>query len=191
MFTSVHSRALVQFLFCATISLGVGFLVSGIDIFQPGWPSFQFVMSGIIVGVFLGATNYLTLRETFLVAAGVYILILLVDKMEEPEPRISFGVYVLVLYLGTMGGLLSNRLFPRLAVGKFVVWGALFAVLYMAYLPLLGWVLSQPPIPGYFLSNARLGAALGVAFGLANELAELGGAGRQEVKRAPREKRDY
>ena len=147
--------------------------------------SFQFLMSGVVVGV-LVATHYLWGRRWVTLAAlAAYFLILLANRIEDPQTRISFAVYVAVLYLGTTGGLFGDRLWPGLKFGKFVAWGALFGCLHLASVPFLGWALSQTPEPGMALSAARLGATIGAATGLGNDL-EFGVYGRLLLKNTPR-----
>jgi hypothetical protein len=143
----------------------------GGSVFQPELVSFQFVMSGAIAGVFVGAGILLPWRRTVRIALMIYVLVLLVNKTEVSNARASYAVYVGVLYLGTMGGLWSDRWSSRLRYGKFVIWSAWFGVLHLASVYLLGWILSQPPEPGIVLVSAQLGASIGAAVGLGNELA--------------------
>lgn len=175
-------KAAIRFLLCAGASIGLGYLLVGERIFQPELVSFQFVMSGLIVGLLVAATEWLPRRRIALVAAGVYFLILVVNKVEDPDKRVSFAVYVLVLYLGTMGGLLSNRWFPRLYFGKFVLWAALFGALHLVSVPFLGLVLAQSPDSEMMLASGQLGAAMGAAAGMGFELSQY----MEERKKAPR-----
>ena len=70
----------------------------------------------------------------------------------------------------------GDRVFPGLAVGKFVVWSALFAMAYTGAILLVGQVLSIPVDTEITLQGARMGAMQGAGIGLGYELSTLIGA---------------
>ncbi len=186
MFEDKYSRSVVQFLCCSAGSIIPGVLLFRGSLFQPDWNIFQFLASGALVGLFVASRNFLPLRQSGLVAAGIYFLILLVKKAEDPDLRIFYAVFVGGIYLATTGALLSDRVFPRMVFGKFIVWAALFGLLYLIAAPLLSWAMSRPLNVGDALHNARMGAMLGGATGFGYEIAVLAGAGRLDEEKAPR-----
>ena len=111
-----------------------------------------------------------------MVVVAVFLALVAQTNSDTPARLIRDAFWVAALFLATRAGVAGDRVFPGLAVGKFVVWSALFATAYTGAILLVGQVLSIPVDTEITLQGARMGAMQGAGIGLGYELSTLLGA---------------
>ena len=169
-----HARpALLQFTMCLLGSIAAGYAYFGPQIFDHHLTYFQFILFGAVAGFFVAVWPLVSAR--WLLALGVlaYFGFVIQANSTTPVRLIRDAVWILSVMTAVRIGLLGDRFFPSLKVGKFVLWAAIFAVTHTCALYVLGVIQSVTVNPEFYLMNARIGALAGAGVGLGRELAAV------------------
>ena len=178
-------RAMLAFLLCSLGSMGVGYVVYGAKIFRPELVLSQFVISGLVVGVFV-ANFIATVRPwSLLVIAAAYLLLVLKTWSLDLGLTFRFAMYIGTLFLATWASLANSQKFPRPVLGKFLLWAAIFGALHLVSTQILSLAMSTPAMPGLVNYSGRLGAWIGAGAGLGYELSTLIGSRCRFLKSPP------
>ncbi len=165
--------AALKLVLCTLGSVGFGFAYFGHQIFNHELTYFQFVYFGVVAGVFVAVLP--TAKSRWLVLMGAFAMLGLALNANSNTPMrlIRDVVGVLSVFVAVRLGLGAGRMFPALYVGKFVVWGAIFAVTHVCAFLFLVLIKTQSieANPEFVIMVARIGALLGAGVGLGYELA--------------------
>jgi hypothetical protein len=165
--------ALLQFTMCLLGSIGAGYAYFGHQIFDHQLTYFQFVLFGAVAGLFVAVWPLISARWLLVLGVLAYFGFIIQANSTTPVRLIRDAVWILSVMAAVWIGLLLDRVFPFLKVGKFVVWAAIFAVSHTCALFVLGVIQSVTVNPEFYLMNARIGALAGAGVGLGHELAAV------------------
>ncbi len=163
--------ALLRFTLCLLGSIAVGYVYFGHQIFDHHLTYFQFISFGVIAATFVAAWPLVGTRWLILIGVLAYLGLVIQAQSDTPVRLIRDAIWVVSVIAAVRIGLLGDRVFPSLKVGKFVVWAAIFAVTHTCALFLLSVIQSVTVNPEFYLMNARIGALAGAGVGLGRELA--------------------
>lgn len=176
--------AALQVVLCTWGSIGFGYAYVGPLVFDRHLTYFQFVAFGLVAGVFVAAWPLLRPAWLALLAVVAFLALTITAQSDTPARHVRDAVGVLSLIGAVKVSLLNNRIFRTLAVGKFVVWAAVFAITHVCAVLVLSVLLSVPIGPGLLPNVARIGALIGAGVGFGYELAVvIGGRRRFPAKR--------
>lgn len=168
-------RLALHFVFCVAGSVGLGFAFFGQRIFEAHLIYFQCVAYGVVASVFVAA--WPIARRRGLVLLGVLAYLGFVKQTHSETPvllaRDAIGVLSVIGAVGL--GLLGDRAFPSLKLGKCFLWGAAFALACSLGILLMLLVARHLTTanPNVVWAGAQIAAVIGVGVGLGNELAHL------------------
>ena len=167
--------AVLEVLLCTMGSIAFGFAYFGHQVFNPELTYFQFVFFGLIAGVFVAASPVWKSRWLLLVGVLTFLGLLLSTKSNTPMLLIKDAVGVLFVFAAVRLGVWGNRFLPSWPIGKFVVWGAIFAVTHVCAFLLLVLIKTQSieANPEFVVVMARIGALLGAGVGFGYEIARI------------------
>lgn len=162
--------ALLRFTLCLLGSIAAGYAYFGHQIFDHHLTCFQFILFGVVAGIFVAAWPLVNARWLLVLGILAYLGVVIQAKSDTPVRLIRDAVWVLSVIAAVRISLLGDRVFPSLKVGKFVVWAAIFAITHTGALFLLSIIQSVTVNPELYLMNARIGALAGAGIGLGHEL---------------------
>ncbi len=165
--------AVATFLFCFTGSVLMGFLVYGDSVFDSSQVFFQFVGSGLLGAALVAAARVAGLRAVALVVLIGYPVLLISNGSFTGARLLRDAVGVAGLSGAVLAGMGCNRFFPRRALGKFVIWAAIFGGVHLAMYAILCLANGQPIDSSWAELTARIGALIGGGLGLGFELSAL------------------
>lgn len=167
--------AVLQFMLCSLGSIGLGYSYFGNQIFDPKLTYFQFVLFGVLASVFIAAIPLVKWRWLVPLAVVSFMGVIFLTKSITPLRVTRDAVWVLVVIAAVWLGLKSNRAFPSLKVGKFVIWSAIFSATHTCavFMLILITTHSTTANPEFLVMNARIGALLGAGVGLGYELSKI------------------
>jgi len=168
-----------RFLCSAGTAIAFGFLLFRVSIFVPSMTSFQFVITGITIALFHSVLRSLTIRNA-LVALLVWYFVSL--AFFEPQNRWMY-LANLAYIVGVSGAYFLSILFVtksnfKNAITRVLSLTVILAIvnaLIMAFLLLFSWhvvITHTERVLRAILSNAKLGALIGVGLGIGIEIAE-------------------
>ena len=173
MISAKRSQAALTILLCALVSVIIGLMVYGDQIFNRQTSLFQFVSTGAACGVFVAAFRHYGTKAGLLAVPVVFLAFLAVTKSSSLTLVFRDVVGVVGWCAAAKIGLVSSGWYPRLVVGKFILWAAAFAFVHLCMFAMLSIVNSVPIDQHYALFVTKLGALIGAGVGLGYELSEL------------------
>lgn len=156
-------------LFCCML---VGLLAYGRRIFDPGQVTFQFIVSGLIGGAFVVAVR--ASRAMYVAAVGIFAFVLITATSGPLSPNMLLrnAIWASALLIAVLVALRIEDRLRRLSIGKFVLWAAVFGIVYLFALQVLGLIRHVAVNPGVAIENLKLGALIGAGIGFGHEIAE-------------------
>ena len=173
MISTKHSQAVLTILLCALVSVLIGLAVYGARIFNHHTGLFQFVCTGVASGVFVAAFRYYGARVGLLAVPVVLVAFLALTKSSTSMFVLRDVVSVVGWCAAAKICLVSSGWYPRLVVGKFILWAAVFGFVYLCVFAILILANSVPFDPQMASTVTKLGALIGAGVGLGFELSEL------------------
>lgn len=158
---------------CLSSCMLMGLLAYGGRIFDPGQVTFQFIVSGLIGGAFVVAVR--ASRAMYVAAVGIFAFVLTTATSGPVSPNILLrnAVWVIALLVAVLAALRIEDKVRRLSIGKFVLWAAVFGIVYLFALEVLSVIRHVPVNAEVVIENLKLGALIGAGIGLGHEIAEV------------------
>ena len=163
----------LRFVFCFLCIVFFGFAAFGPVIFDNRLPYFQFIGFGLIVALFAGAIPVIKPWQLILLGIVAYIGAVFSAGSETSVRLIRDAVGVVSVITATGLGILVNRLFPSLPVGKFVLWAAIFTTTQILAVLILSEIQSVTINPAIIPIVVKIGALIGAGAGFGFELASI------------------
>jgi hypothetical protein len=165
--------AAICFALCWGCSIAVGFAFFGDAIFQRNLTLFQFVATGA-VSAFAAAVIWMRVpRWALLAFVAGFIFVALSAGSSSAARLFRDAVLVLAIVAAVSVGTRLDRWFPRVPVGKFVLWAAVFGALHVVAVLCIALVLGQVVGLEAIVPAARIGTLVGVGVGIGYEIAAL------------------
>jgi hypothetical protein len=176
-------KVLFRILLCVLGAASFGYLFFGDRLFNPTAQLVQVAVPATVAGLYLESMRLLRPRWNVGVVAAVFFVLTALQNNLSREWLLRDAVWSIALAVAAAIGLVVERKYPRLAIGKFVLWSALFSVVYILASPLANYF--RPFSNSWNLAwrSAQMGAIVGAGVGLGHELAQLleGRIGNREL----------
>jgi hypothetical protein len=108
-----------------------------------------------------------------LLAIGAYVAVVAVTAADNSARLVRDAVRLISVIVAVRLCLWSSRILPPLRLGKFVAWGAIFALTHLGALYFLALIQSVSPSPAMLATVVEMGALTGFGAGIGYELSAL------------------
>jgi hypothetical protein len=169
---------------CFVGSMAIGYLSYGTRIFQPNLVFFQFIASGVIASVAVVVIETRGVRWLLLVFLVLFLAFVLLTRSRTSFQLLRAAVAVGAVIGSVWISMIWDRVFPRVWIGKFVLWAAVFGFVHFVSIALLGALLGTFDL-GASLLGARLGTMIGAGVGLGYEISQMLGGRLDVAARVP------
>jgi hypothetical protein len=165
----------LRFILCWTGSVAIGYAVFGGAIFHSDKSVFQFVATGAISGAAIAASSGIRSKNTLAVFIAGFLAVVTITGSTSLTRLSRDAVMVISVILAVQAGLRWDTVFPRVVVGKFVLWGAGFAFIQCVAVGLLAAVFGVAIDTHVIIQAATISVLIGMGVGFGYELSEFVG----------------
>lgn len=166
-------QAALRFILCWAGSVAIGFAVFGGAIFHPDKAVYQFVVAGAISGASIAASPGLCSIRMLAVFIGGYLAAIAITGSTSPVRYSTIAMMVISVILSVQVGLRWDKVFTRIALGKFVLWAAGFGLIRCVAVGLLSVVLGTAIDFHDIVQAATTSILIGAGIGFGYELSEI------------------
>jgi hypothetical protein len=166
-------RGLLRFILCWLGSVATGYAVFGGAIFHYDNSAFQFVAIGVIAGVVAVFATCFRSKGMLGVFIGSILAVIAITGSTTPAQLLRFTVMVISVFLSVGLGVRWDKVFPRVALGKFVLWAAGFGLIRCVAVVLLGATLRIGIDFQVIVQAAMMSTLIGAGVGIGYELSEI------------------
>lgn len=168
-------KGALRFILCWACSVAIGYAVFRGAIFHADKAVFQFVATGAISGAFIAASSGIRSKNTLAVVVASFLAVVMITGSTSFTRLSRDAVMIISVILAVQAGLRWDTVFPRVVVGKFVFWGAGFALIQCVAVGLLAAVFGVAVDSHVMVQAATISFLIGVGVGLGYELSEIVG----------------
>jgi hypothetical protein len=165
----------LRFILCWAGSVAIGYAVFGGAIFHSDKTAFQFVATGAISGASIAAASDIRSKRMLAVFIGCFLAVVTITGSTSLTRLSRDAVMVLSVILAVQAGLRWDTVFPRVVVGKFVLWAAGFALIQCVAVGLLAAAFGVAIDTHVIVQAATISFLIGVGVGFGYELSEIVG----------------
>ncbi len=167
-------RIIFPILVSTTISVLVGMLFTNYAIFNVSSPGFQFLAYAVIASGFYTMLRLSSEKNALLLLGILFLIYLYITRSSELLPIFrNFMVIAGITIVTLIFQKIIDKTFDEISFGKFLIWGALFGIVYIAVTMVLVGIMGSENSGYYYMNNLRLGFLMGIGLGLGLEISNL------------------
>lgn len=167
-------RIIFPILASTAICAGTGALFTNYPIFDITSPGFQFVAYALIVSGFYTLLRLSSEQNAHLLLGILFFIYLFITRSHGFIPVFrNFMVMASITSVTYLFQKFLNQHLYSIIFGKFLIWGFIYALIYVGVTGVLVLILGSENAGYYFYNNLRLGFLMGMGLGIGLESTEI------------------
>jgi hypothetical protein len=167
-------RIIFPIIVSTTVCVLVGMLFTNYRVLDVSSPGFQFLAYAVIASGFYTVLRFSSERNAMLLLGILFLIYLYITRSSELMPIFrNFMVVAGIAIVTYVFQKIIDGVFDEIRFGKFLIWGALYGIVYIFVTVVLVSLLGSENSGYYYMNNLRLGFLMGIGLGLGLEISDL------------------